>query len=42
MQRILSLTAMLDTATIKKHTLERVNEITQSLNALVDSFELDL
>ncbi len=34
--------AMLDSATIKKHALERVNEITQSLNTLVDSFELDL
>jgi predicted transcriptional regulator len=34
--------AMLDLATIKKHALERVKEITQSLRALVDSFELDL
>jgi predicted transcriptional regulator len=34
--------AMLDPATIKKHALERVNEITESLEALVDSFELDL
>jgi len=34
--------AMLDPATIKKHALERVKEITESLEALVDSFELDL
>jgi predicted transcriptional regulator len=34
--------AMLDPVTIKKHALERVKEITQSLRALVDSFELDL
>ena len=34
--------AMLDPATIKKHALERVKEITESLTALVDSFELDL
>ena len=34
--------AMLDPATIKKHALERVKEITKSLKALVDSFELDL
>ena len=33
---------MLDPATIKKHALERVKEITESLEALVDSFELDL
>jgi predicted transcriptional regulator len=34
--------AMLDPATIKKHALERVKEITESLEALVGSFELDL
>ena len=34
--------AMLDPATIKKHALERVKEITESLEALVDSFELEL
>ena len=34
--------AMLDAATIKKHALERVKEITESLEALVDSFESDL
>jgi predicted transcriptional regulator len=34
--------AMLDSATIKKHALERVKEITESFKALVDSFELDL
>jgi len=34
--------AMLDPATIKKHALERVKEITESLTALVDSFESDL
>ena len=34
--------AMLDPTTIKKHALERVKEITESLEALVDSFELDL
>lgn len=34
--------SMLDPATIKKHALERVKEITESLRALVDSFELDL
>jgi predicted transcriptional regulator len=34
--------AMLDPATIKKHALERVKEITESLELLVDSFELDL
>jgi predicted transcriptional regulator len=34
--------AMLDAATIKKHALERVKEITESLTALVDSFESDL
>ncbi len=34
--------AMLDPTTIKKHALERVKEITESLTALVDSFELDL
>ena len=34
--------AMLDPATIKKHALERVKEITESLEALVESFELDL
>ncbi len=34
--------AMLDPATIKKHALERVKEITESLEALVDSFELDI
>lgn len=34
--------AMLDPATIQKHALERVKEITESLKALVDSFELDL
>ena len=34
--------AMLDPETIKKHALERVKEITESLKALVDSFELDL
>jgi hypothetical protein len=33
---------MLDPATIKKHALERVKEITESLEALVDSFESDL
>jgi hypothetical protein len=33
---------MLDPETIKKHALERVKEITESLKALVDSFELDL
>jgi predicted transcriptional regulator len=34
--------AMFDPATIKKHALERVKEITESLKVLVDSFELDL
>jgi len=34
--------AMLDPGTIRKHALERVKEITQSLQALVDNFELDL
>ena len=34
--------AMLDPATIKKHALERVKEITESLETLVDSFESDL
>ncbi len=34
--------AMLDPETIKKHALERVREITQSLQSLVDHFELDL
>jgi predicted transcriptional regulator len=34
--------AMLDPATIKKHAIERVKEITESLETLVDSFELDL
>ena len=34
--------AMLDPATIKKHALEKVKEITESLEALVDSFELDI
>jgi len=34
--------AMVDPATIKKHALERVKEITESLQGLVDSFELDL
>jgi predicted transcriptional regulator len=34
--------AMLDPATIKKHALERVKEITESLTALIDNFELDL
>ncbi len=34
--------AMLDPETIKKHALERVEEITESLKALVDRFELDL
>ena len=34
--------AMLDSETIKKHALERVKEITESLESLVDSFELDL
>jgi len=34
--------AMLDPETIKKHAKERVKEITQSLQALVDNFELDL
>ena len=34
--------AMLDPETIKKHALERVKEITESLKALVDSFESDL
>jgi predicted transcriptional regulator len=34
--------AMLDPATIKKHALERVKEITESLKSLVDSFESDL
>jgi predicted transcriptional regulator len=33
---------MLDTETIKKHALQRVNEITESLQALINSFELDL
>ncbi len=34
--------AMLDPQTIKKHALERVKEIAESLEALVDSFERDL
>jgi len=34
--------AMLDPGAIRKHALERVKEITQSLQALVDNFELDL
>jgi predicted transcriptional regulator len=34
--------AMLHPSIIKKHALERVREITESLEALVDSFELDL
>jgi predicted transcriptional regulator len=34
--------AMLDPETIRKHALERVREITQSLQALIDNFELDL
>ena len=34
--------AMLDPATIKKHALERVKEINESLEKLVDSFELDI
>ena len=34
--------AMLDPATIKKQALDRVKEITQSLEALVDNFEIDL
>lgn len=34
--------AMLDSTTIKKHALERVKEITESLESLIDSFELDL
>ena len=34
--------AMLDPATIKKHALERVKEITESFEALVDNFESDL
>ena len=33
---------MLDPETIKKHAKERVKEITQSLQELVDNFELDL
>ena len=33
---------MLDPETIKKHALERVKEITESLEKLVDNFELDL
>jgi len=34
--------AMLDPITIKKHALERVKEITESLEALIESFEVDL
>ena len=34
--------AMLDPTTIKKHAKERVKEITESLEALIDRFELDL
>ena len=34
--------AMLDPITIKKHALERVKEITKSLEALIESFEVDL
>jgi predicted transcriptional regulator len=34
--------AMIDPETIKKHALERVKEIKESLEALVDSFEIDL
>ena len=34
--------AMLDPTTIKKHALERVKEITKSLEALIESFEVDL
>ena len=34
--------AMLDPATIKKHARERVKEITENLEALVNSFELDV
>ena len=34
--------AMLDPATIRKHALERVEEITESLKALIDSFESDI
>jgi predicted transcriptional regulator len=34
--------AMLDPATIKKHARERVKEITESLEALVDRFDSDL
>ena len=34
--------AMLDPETIKVHAKERVREITQSLQALVNNFELDL
>jgi len=34
--------AMLDPGAIRKHALERVKEITQGLQALVDNFELDL
>jgi len=33
--------AMMDPALIKKHATERVNEITESLQALIDSFESD-
>ncbi len=34
--------SMLDPENIKKHATERVNEITKSLQALVDKFESDL
>ncbi len=34
--------SMLDPETIKKHATERVNEITKSLQALIDKFESDL
>jgi len=33
--------AMMDPALIKKHATERVNEITESLQELIDSFESD-
>ncbi len=33
--------SMLDAETIKKHALERVRDITESLKALLDSFESD-
>jgi len=34
--------AMLETALIRKHAIERVREITESLQSLIDNFELDL